>query len=66
MTCAFGREETACLLVAAALGGDIRVGFENSLWHADGRLASDNAERVAEIVALIDRLGRARPRSAPR
>lgn len=60
MICAFGREETACLAMAAALGGDVRVGFENSLWHADGRLAADNAERVAEIAGLATRLGRAR------
>ena len=60
MVCAFGREETACLATAAALGGDVRVGFENSLWHGDGRRARDNAERVREIVKLVERLGRAR------
>lgn len=62
MVCAFGREETACLALAAALGGDLRVGFENALWHGDGRLAADNAERVAEIAAVLDRLGRVRLR----
>ena len=61
MVCAFGREETACLAMAAALGGDLRVGFENSTRHGDGRVAADNAERVAEIAGLVDRLGRARP-----
>lgn len=66
MACAFGREETACLVTAAALGGDVRVGFENALWHGDGRLASDNADRVAELAALIDRLGRARLHPPPR
>jgi len=62
MVCAFGREETACLALAAALGGDLRVGFENALEHGDGRTAADNAERVAEIAGLVDRLGRARLR----
>lgn len=62
MVCAFGREETACLAMAAALGGDLRVGFENSLQHGDGRTAAENAERVAEIAALVDRLGRVRLR----
>jgi len=47
--CAFGVTETACLEAAFAAGGKGRVGFENSLWHADGRLAADNAERVREI-----------------
>ncbi|MEZ5538009.1 MAG: 3-keto-5-aminohexanoate cleavage protein [Thiolinea sp.] len=45
--CAFGVNETRCLLEAAKYGGRLRVGFENSLWHADGSLARDNAERVA-------------------
>lgn len=48
--CAFGRGETDCLIAAHKLGGKLRVGFENSLWHKDGTLAADNAERVAEIV----------------
>ena len=64
MVCAFGREETACLATAAALGGDLRVGFENSLQHGDGSPARDNAERVAVIAELVDRLGRVRQRSA--
>lgn len=53
MFCAFGREETECLVEAVKLGGKVRVGFENSLWNADGLLARDNAERVAEIVSAI-------------
>lgn len=54
MVCAFGSSETACLARAAALGGKVRVGFENSLWNADGSLAHDNAERVAEVRAALD------------
>lgn len=64
MVCAFGREETACLATAAALGGDLRVGFENATQHGDGRVAADNAERVAVIVDIVDRLGRVRRGSA--
>lgn len=64
MVCAFGREETACLAMAAALGGDLRVGFENATRHGDGRVAADNAERVAAIVDIVDRLGRLRCGSA--
>ncbi len=52
MVCAFGVNETAALAAALAAGGKVRVGFENSLWHADGSLARDNAERVAAIAAL--------------
>lgn len=50
--CAFGRGETAGLQAAFAAGGKARVGFENSLWNADGSLAADNAERVRAIAAL--------------
>lgn len=49
--CAFGQGETACLSRARAAGGKRRVGFENSLVHADGRTAADNAERVRAVVA---------------
>lgn len=49
--CAFGRDETACLRAARALGGKIRVGFENNLVNADGTVAASNAERVAEVVS---------------
>lgn len=56
MLCAFGREETECLTEAARLGGKVRVGFENSLWNADGSLAGDNAERVREVSRSIQSL----------
>ena len=51
--CAFGRGETACLKAAHDHGGKLRVGFENSLWSADKTIARDNAQRVREIVELI-------------
>ena len=53
MLCAFGPEETDCLVEAARLGGKARVGFENSLWNADGSIATDNAERVREVRGRI-------------
>ncbi len=54
MVCAFGCEETACLLAATAVGGDCRVGFENNLWYPNGDIAADNAERVTEVVAALN------------
>lgn len=54
--CAFGKEETECLVEAARLGGKARVGFENSLWHSDGSLAENNADRVKAVRAGIDAL----------
>ena len=51
--CAFGQNETVCLQAAYLSGGKVRIGFENSLQNADGSLAADNAERVAEINRLM-------------
>jgi uncharacterized protein (DUF849 family) len=49
--CAFGRDETACLVHANRRGGKLRVGFENNLYMADGTIAPDNAARVGEVAA---------------
>lgn len=54
--CAFGQGETDCLIEAHKHGGKIRIGFENSLWNRDGYVATDNTERVVEIVGLLNRL----------
>ncbi|WP_246534430.1 3-keto-5-aminohexanoate cleavage protein [Aliiroseovarius lamellibrachiae] len=56
--CAFGPRETECLARASEAGGKCRIGFENSLFMADGRVAKDNAERVAELVARLASDGR--------
>ena len=53
-SCAFGQNETNCLLATYKVGGKVRVGFENSLWNSNGELATDNAERVAEIRRVIN------------
>lgn len=50
--CAFGRNETACLLAAERLGGKVRIGFENNTLNENGTIARDNAERVARFVSL--------------
>lgn len=55
MVCAFGQQETPCLLAAMKAGGDCRIGFENNLHHPDGRLAKDNAERVEQFLAAARR-----------
>ncbi|MFK4259595.1 BKACE family enzyme [Agrobacterium tumefaciens] len=58
MICAFGRAETMCLEAALRAGGKVRVGFENSLWHADGSVARSNEERVAAIRKMAGHIGR--------
>lgn len=42
---------------AAALGGNIRVGLEDSLWAGRGRLAKSNAEQVALARKIVEGLG---------
>lgn len=56
--CAFGREEHACVTTAAALGGHMRVGFENNLTLRDGSRAAGNAALVAQAVEGARTLGR--------
>lgn len=51
--CAFGPNETECLVAAHARGGKLRVGFENNIYNANGCVAADNVERVAEIKAAL-------------
>jgi 3-keto-5-aminohexanoate cleavage enzyme len=60
MVCAFGSAETACLADALARGGHARVGFENSLWNADGSRAASNSERVVAVGSICPLLGRGR------
>ena len=51
--CAFRTEEAACIRHAVARGGKLRVGFENSMFMADGSIAPDNAARVREAAAML-------------
>ena len=55
--CAFGASEQRCALAAAALGGHVRVGFENNLRLADGALAPDNAALVRQVAQAVPLLG---------
>ena len=56
--CAFGKTEHACVSAAAALGGHVRVGFENNLYLKDGSLAPDNRALVAQAADAAHSLGR--------
>lgn len=51
--CAFGPQETDCLLAAQELGGKARIGFENNRFNRDLSCAGSNAERVAELVRCL-------------
>ena len=49
---------TAAAVMAAGMGGHVRVGLEDSLFIAKGALAKSNAEQVAKIRGLVEGLGR--------
>ncbi len=55
---AAGRHQMAFLTQAALLGGNVRVGLEDSLFIEHGKLAKSNAEQVAKIVRILKELGR--------
>jgi len=57
--CAFGAREAACALTATALGGNVRVGFENNMLLADGSVAAGNSALVDQAVAGAALCGRA-------
>jgi uncharacterized protein (DUF849 family) len=39
------------------LGGSVRVGLEDSLFIAPGKLATSNAEQVAKVRTIVESLG---------
>jgi uncharacterized protein (DUF849 family) len=43
--------------MAAGMGGNIRVGLEDSLWIGPGQLAKTNAEQVTRARMIIEGLG---------
>ena len=43
---------------AIAMGGNVRVGFEDNLYLSKGVLAQSNGELVAKVVRLAKELGR--------
>jgi uncharacterized protein (DUF849 family) len=52
-----GRSQMAIAAMAAAMGGNVRVGLEDSLWIGKGQLARTNAEQVRKARQIIEGLG---------
>jgi uncharacterized protein (DUF849 family) len=52
-----GRNQMHVAALSALLGGNVRVGLEDSLWIGKGRLAQTNAEQVAKIRRILEELG---------
>jgi uncharacterized protein (DUF849 family) len=52
-----GRHQLPIAAMAAAMGGNVRVGLEDSLWLGPGRLAESNAAQVRAARQIIEGLG---------
>lgn len=52
-----GRHQTQILTMCALLGGNVRVGLEDSLTLGRGELAKSNADQVRKIRRILEELG---------
>jgi uncharacterized protein (DUF849 family) len=52
-----GRHQMSIAAMSIAMGGNVRVGLEDSLWIGPGRLARSNAEQVRLVRQMIEALG---------
>src|SRR6266851_3048621 len=52
-----GRNQMFVAAMSAVMGGNVRVGLEDSLWLGRGTLAKTNAEQVAKIRRILEELG---------
>ena len=52
-----GRNQMPIAAMSAAMGGNVRVGLEDSLWIGPGQLARTNAEQVRQVRLIIEGLG---------
>jgi uncharacterized protein (DUF849 family) len=52
-----GRAQMPIAAMAAAMGGNVRVGLEDSLWIGPGKLALSNAQQVKQVRQIVEGLG---------
>ncbi|MFO1035805.1 MAG: 3-keto-5-aminohexanoate cleavage protein [Geminicoccaceae bacterium] len=52
-----GRNQMPVAAMAAAMGGNVRVGLEDSLWDGPGKLAESNAAQVTRARQILQGLG---------
>ncbi|MCY7320122.1 MAG: 3-keto-5-aminohexanoate cleavage protein [Ramlibacter sp.] len=52
-----GRSQMPVATMAAAQGGNVRVGLEDSLWDGPGKLAKTNADQVKRARKMLEALG---------
>ncbi len=54
---AVGKHQMPFLTLCATMGGNVRVGLEDSLYIGRGQLAESNAQQVAKIRRILEELG---------
>jgi uncharacterized protein (DUF849 family) len=52
-----GRGQMFIAAMSAVMGGNVRVGLEDSLWLGRGQLAKSNAEQVGKAKRILEELG---------
>src|SRR3989440_9669430 len=52
-----GRNQMYVATQSAVMGGNVRVGLEDSLWIGKGQLAKTNADQVAKIRRILEEIG---------
>ena len=52
-----GLSQMPLAAIGAAMGANVRVGLEDSLWIGAGKLASSNADQVRQVRQIIEGLG---------
>ena len=52
-----GRNQLPIAALAASMGGNVRVGLEDSLWAGPGKLAESNAQQVRLARQIVEGLG---------
>jgi uncharacterized protein (DUF849 family) len=52
-----GRSQMLVAAQSAVMGGNVRVGLEDSLWLGRGQLARSNAEQVAKVRRILEEVG---------
>jgi len=52
-----GRAQMPIAAMAVSMGGNVRVGLEDSLWIGPGKLAESNAQQVTRVRQILEGLG---------
>jgi uncharacterized protein (DUF849 family) len=52
-----GAAQMRIAAMSASMGGNVRVGLEDSLWAGPGKLATSSAEQVRAVRGIVEGMG---------